>query len=57
MMINYFAFLEESHKEYLQNIIKELLEGKEVIIDDLVKEDLEFIKKELNKYGYSYLFR
>ena len=56
-MINYFAFLEESHKEYLQNIIKELLEGKEVIIDDLVKEDLEFIKKELNKYGYSYLFR
>lgn len=56
MMINYFAFLEESRKEYLQNIIKELLEGKEVVIDDLTQEDLEFIKKELNKYGYSYLF-
>lgn len=55
-MINYFAFLEESRKEYLQNIIKELLEGKEVVIDDLTQEDLEFIKKELNKYGYSYLF-
>jgi hypothetical protein len=57
MMINYFAFLEESHKEYLQNIVKELLEEKEVVIDDLTEEDLEFIKKELNKYGYSYLFR
>lgn len=57
MMINYFAFLEESRKEYLQNIIKELLEGKEVIIDDdLTQEDLEFIKKELNKYGNNYLF-
>ena len=57
MMINYFAFLEESHKEYLQNIIKELLEGKEVVIDDLTQEDLEFIKKELNKYGNNYLFK
>ena len=56
MMINYFAFLEESRKEYLQNIIKELLEGKEVVIDDLTQEDLEFIKKELNKYGYNFLF-
>lgn len=56
MMINYFAFLEESRKEYLQNIIKELLEGKEIVIDDLTQEDLEFIKKELNKYGYNFLF-
>ena len=57
MMINYFAFLEESHKEYLQNIIKELLEGKEVVVDDLTQEDLEFIEKELDKYERSHLFK
>lgn len=56
-MINYFAFLEESHKEYLQNIIKELLEGKEVVVDDLTQEDLEFIEKELDKYERSHLFK
>lgn len=54
-MINYFAFLEELRKKYLQNIVKELLEKKEVVVDDLTKKDLEFIKKELNKYG-CYLF-
>lgn len=56
-MINYFAFLEESHREYLQNIIKELLEGKEVIVDDLTQEDLEFIERELDKYECSHLFK
>jgi hypothetical protein len=52
-MFNYFAFREEQHKNLLRNIVKDLIKGKEVVVDNLSEEDLKFIQKELNKYECS----
>lgn len=52
-MFNYFTFQEEQHKNLLRGIVKDLIKGKEVIVDNLSEEDLKFIQKELNKYECS----
>lgn len=52
-MFNYFTFQEEQRKNLLRGIAKDLIKGKEVVVDNLSEEDLKFIQKELNKYECS----
>lgn len=52
-MFDYFTFREEQHKNLLRSIVKDLIKGKEVVVDNLSEEDLKFIQKELNKYECS----